>query len=42
MNGKIKARKNKEALALRNNLKKRKLFEKKIRKKINNNASLIR
>ena len=33
MNDKIRARKNKEALALRNNLKKRKLFEKKNKKK---------
>ncbi len=33
MNGKIKARKNREALALRNNLKKRKLFEKKNKKR---------
>ena len=33
MNGKIKARKNREAMALRNNLKKRKLFEKKNKKK---------
>ena len=33
MNGKIKARKNRAALALRNNLKKRKLFEKKNKKK---------
>ena len=33
MNAKIKARKNREALALRNNLKKRKLFEKKNKKK---------
>ena len=34
MNDKIKARKDREALALRTNLKKRKLFQKK-RKKIN-------
>ena len=33
MNNKIRARKNREALALRNNLKKRKLFEKKNKKK---------
>ena len=33
MNDKIRARKNKEAMALRNNLKKRKLFEKKNKKK---------
>ena len=33
MNDKIRARKNREALALRNNLKKRKLFEKKNKKK---------
>ena len=33
MNDKIRARKNKEALALRNNLKKRKLFEKKNKKR---------
>ena len=33
MNDKIRARKNKEAFALRNNLKKRKLFEKKNKKK---------
>ena len=33
MNGKIKARKNREASALRNNLKQRKLFEKKNKKK---------
>ena len=33
MNGKIKARKNREALALRYNLKKRKLFEKKNKKR---------
>ena len=33
MNKKIKARKDKEAIALRNNLKKRKLFQKKNRKK---------
>ena len=32
MNNKIRARKNREALALRNNLKKRKLFEKKKQK----------
>ena len=33
MSDKIRARKNREALALRNNLKKRKLFEKKNKKK---------
>ena len=33
MNNKIRTRKNREALALRNNLKKRKLFEKKNKKK---------
>ncbi len=33
MNDKIKARKNREALALRTNLKKRKLFQKKNKKK---------
>jgi len=33
MNNKIRARKNREAMALRNNLKKRKLFEKKNKKK---------
>tara|TARA_B100000214_G_scaffold339459_1_gene285275 strand:- start:294 stop:401 length:108 start_codon:yes stop_codon:yes gene_type:complete len=33
MNDKIRARKNREAMALRNNLKKRKLFEKKNKKK---------
>ena len=33
MNDKIRARKNREALALRSNLKKRKLFEKKNKKK---------
>ena len=33
MNNKIRARKNREALALRNNLKKRKLFEKKNKKR---------
>ena len=33
MNNKIRARKNREAVALRNNLKKRKLFEKKNKKK---------
>ena len=33
MNDKIRARKNREAMALRNNLKKRKLFEKKKKKK---------
>ena len=33
MNKKIKSRKDKEAIALRNNLKKRKLFQKKIIKK---------
>ena len=33
MNKKIKARKDKEATALRINLKKRKLFQKKIKKK---------
>tara|TARA_B100001540_G_C15690362_1_gene588970 strand:+ start:459 stop:563 length:105 start_codon:yes stop_codon:yes gene_type:complete len=32
MNKKIKARKNREAIALRSNLKKRKLFQKKIKK----------
>ena len=32
MNRKIKARKNKEALALRTNLRKRKIFQKKIKK----------
>ena len=32
MNQKIKARKNKEALALRTNLRKRKIFQKKIKK----------
>ena len=34
MNDKIKARKDREALALRTNLKKRKFFQKKIKKKI--------
>jgi hypothetical protein len=34
MNKKILARKNREAIALRNNLKKRKLFQKKNNKKI--------
>ena len=33
MNNKIRARKNREAMALRNNLKKRKLFEEKNKKK---------
>ena len=33
MNQKIKARKNKEALALRTNLRKRKIFQKKNKKK---------
>ena len=33
MNEKIKARKNREAIALKNNLKKRKLFKKKNKKK---------
>ena len=33
MNQKIKARKNREAVALRSNLKKRKLFQKKNKKK---------
>ncbi len=33
MNKKIKARKNREASALRSNLKKRRLFQKKINKK---------
>ena len=33
MNDKIRARKNREAMALRNNLKKRKLFEKKNKKR---------
>ena len=33
MNKKIEARKNKEAIALRNNLKKRKFFQKKNNKK---------
>ena len=32
MNQKIKARRNKEALALRTNLRKRKIFQKKIKK----------
>jgi len=32
MNKKIKERKNREAIALRSNLKKRKLFQKKIKK----------
>ena len=36
MNNKIRARKNREALALRNNLKKRKLFEKKNKNKKKN------
>ena len=35
MNKKIKARKDKEAIALRNNLKKRKLFQKKQKNKKN-------
>ena len=38
MNKKIKARKDREAIALRNNLKKRKLFQKKNNKKINNDC----
>ena len=41
MNKKIKARKDKEATALRINLKKRKLFQKKIIKKKINNVSFI-
>ena len=36
MNDKIRARKNREASALRNNLKKRKLFEKKNKNKKKN------
>ena len=39
MNEKIKARKYREAIALRNNLKKRKLFQKKIKKITANDSS---
>ena len=40
MSEKIKARKDREAVALRINLKKRKEFQKKIKKKINNASPL--
>tara|TARA_Y100001935_G_scaffold126450_1_gene104880 strand:+ start:276 stop:401 length:126 start_codon:yes stop_codon:yes gene_type:complete len=40
MNDKIKARKDREALALRSNLKKRKLFQKKKQKKTSYVSSL--
>ena len=39
---KIKSNNERLSIALKKNLKKRKLFQKKNKKKINNNASLIR